>query len=100
MLTHVGCHQVAITDRLVDKAVSISKLVELVYPLTTLSHDQYVSTLVLNGQKDLWHHNENAPLVWRVDGPDTVHVGRIISGVVRRLNVACVLSQLSSTQLV
>lgn len=67
---------------------------------TALPHDQHVSTLILDGEEDLWYHDENPPLVWWVNGPDTVHIGRVISRVVRRLDVACVFSQLTSTQLV
>lgn len=73
---------------------------QIKFLVTTLPHDQHVSALILDGEEDLWYHNENPPLVWWVDGPDTVHVGRVIPGVVRRLNVACVFSQLPSTHLV
>lgn len=72
----------------------------MIFFFTTLPHDQHVSTLILDGEEDLWYHDENPPLVWWVDGPDAVHVGWVISRVVRRLNVACVFSQLASTQLV
>lgn len=67
---------------------------------TTLPHDQYVATLVLDGQEDLWHNNEDSPLGWRVDIPDAVHVGGIVTGVVRRLNVACIVPQLPTTYLI
>lgn len=49
---------------------------------TTLPHDQHISTLILDGEEDLRYHDEDPSLVWRVDGPDTVHVRRVIPGVV------------------
>lgn len=77
-----------------------NKVLFYIYWFTTLPHDQHISTLILNREEDLWYYNEDPPLMWWVDGPDTVHIGGVISRVVRRLDVACVLSQLTSTQLV
>lgn len=64
---------------------------------TALPHDEHIPALVLNREEDLWHHDEDPPLVRGVDGPDTVHVGRIISRVVRGLDVSGVVSQFTST---
>ena len=65
--------------------------------LTCFSHDQVVSTLVLDGEEDLRHHDQDPALGrWR-DGPVALDVGRVVPRVVGRLNIAGVISQLSST---
>lgn len=68
--------------------------------LTTLPHDQHIATLVLDRKEDLRNHDENPPLVRWVDGPHAVHVGRVIPGVVGRLDVARVFPQLAPTDLI
>lgn len=69
-------------------------------PVTTLPHDQHVATLVLDGKEDLRNHDENPPLVRWVDCPHAVHIGWVIPRVVGGLNVARVLPQLASTNLI
>lgn len=65
--------------------------------LTALPHDQVVSTLILNGKVYLRNHYENSSLGWGVDGPGALNIGRVIPGVVGRLDIAGEISQLSST---
>lgn len=67
---------------------------------TALPHDEDVSALILDWKKDLGHHDENAPLVRRVDVPDTVHIGWIVPRIVGRFDVTHKISKLASTQLV
>lgn len=68
--------------------------------LTVLPHDQHISTLILRGQEDLGHHDEDLALGRGVDVPGALHVGRVVPGEVGRLDVACVLPQLPPTALV
>lgn len=66
-------------------------------PPTVLPHHQDVATVVLGREEDLWHDDEDFALAGRVDGPDAVHVSRIISWVVRRLDVANIFSDFAAT---
>lgn len=65
--------------------------------LTALSHDQVVSTLILNGEEDLWDHDEDSALRRWVDGPGALDVGWVVPWVVGRLDVASEISHLSPT---
>lgn len=47
-----------------------------------LPHDQHISTLILRREEDLRNHNQNLAFVWRVDGPHTLHIGWVVSGIV------------------
>lgn len=64
--------------------------------LTVLPHDQHVAALVLRGQEDLRHHDEDLALAGRVDVPDALHVGRVVARVVGRLDVAHELAHLAA----
>ena len=65
--------------------------------LTAFPHHQIVSALVLDGQEDLGDHDEDPAFGRRVDGPGALHVGRVVSRVVGRLDEAAEISQLSAT---
>jgi hypothetical protein len=65
--------------------------------LTALSHDQVVSTLILDGEEDLWDHDEDSALGRWVDGPGALDVGWVVPWVVGRLDVASEISHLSTT---
>lgn len=65
-------------------------------PLTVLPHHQHISTVVLRREEDLWYDNEDFALAGGVNGPDAVHISRIISWVVWRLNVANIFSDFTA----
>lgn len=65
--------------------------------LTVLPHHQHISALVLRGQEDLGHHNKDLTLAGRVDVPNALHICRVITGVVRGLDVAHKLAHLAAT---
>lgn len=50
--------------------------------LTILPHNQHVSALVLRGQENLRHHDQDLALARRVDVPDALHIGGVIAGIV------------------
>lgn len=62
--------------------------------LTVFPHDQDVAALVLGGEEDLRHHDEDLALGRRVDVPGALDVGGVVPGVVGGLDVAGVLAQL------
>lgn len=65
--------------------------------LTVLPHDQHVSTLILRGQEDLRHHNQDLALAGGVDVPNALHISGVIAGIVGRLDVTHKLTHLAAT---
>lgn len=66
-------------------------------PPTVLSHDEDVPTLVFRWQEDLWYHDKDLALGWRVDVPDALYTGWVVAWVVGGLNIASKLTQLPTT---
>ena len=64
---------------------------------TIFPHNQDIATFILRWQEDFRHHYENLALWRRVDVPSALHICRIVSRVVGRLNITSVLTQLPST---
>lgn len=63
---------------------------------TVLPHNQYISAIILWGQENLRHHDKDLALAGWVDVPDTLHIGRVITRIVRWLNITHKLTHLTT----
>lgn len=49
---------------------------------TIFAHDQYISTLIFRGQKNLRYHQQNFTFGWRIDVPCTFNTRRVVSWII------------------